>query len=653
MKFTYRICAAVLSAVILLGSVCSCGVIPAINNNGNTSVDSGAVNSINVLDQVSTKTAPAPVIPNYSGRNTLNVAIDAEIATLSPFFAETDAELIAAGLAFTRLINIARGGVPIVQGMDGQKVEYLGTEYEYQGIADVKVTKNADGTADYAFTLREDAFFSDGTNITADDVIFSMYVLLDPSYRGYSDLGELPIVGLDEYRAGMMSLADRIYYTEGEEVSSVAASDVKRFRDTLAAVYGRYAEGVMRCVREEYSADTLRKYAGKWTDKVESENYLRAIAMVMLGYADWQKGDNGQYTGTLVTADGGEFGCIERFPSDSDLFSSAAKSTDTLLGIDSLCPEGKLEDVLREAFGDEYDTFFEVRRAFGSRTDSVSGIIKTGMYTFTVRLGRYDASDIYGFSFFVAPLHAYGSRDGYKYTENRFGFSKGDTVEIRNTATRVSSGAYFFKSERDGAYRFERNQLYYLGCPNVRYIDLIPAEEGEDVVAAIADGKYDLAARELDEQIMTRLDTVNRDGNKVSSVTYGNGGYGYIGINCDNVNIPEDETGEASASLRRALCVLLSLYSDIAAETFLPKGYTTADGPVVTGTYSLSSAESVHSLNVRDEDIYKDGMTVKQKKEIREQIETPEKAPAAETAVRIPAKPAAKAPAKKTVKIGK
>ena len=40
-------------------------------------------------------------------------------------------------------------------------------------------------------------------------------------------------------------------------------------------------------------------------------------------------------------------------------------------------------------------------------------------------------------------------------------------------------------------------------------------------------------------------------------------------------------------------------------------------------------------------------------KEIREQIETPEKAPAAETAVRIPAKPAAKAPAKKTVKKGK
>ena len=39
--------------------------------------------------------------------------------------------------------------------------------------------------------------------------------------------------------------------------------------------------------------------------------------------------------------------------------------------------------------------------------------------------------------------------------------------------------------------------------------------------------------------------------------------------------------------------------------------------------------------------------------EIREQIETPEKAHAAETAVRIPAKPAAKAPAKKTVKKGK
>ena len=42
-------------------------------------------------------------------------------------------------------------------------------------------------------------------------------------------------------------------------------------------------------------------------------------------------------------------------------------------------------------------------------------------------------------------------------------------------------------------------------------------------------------------------------------------------------------------------------------------------------------------------------------KEIREQIETPEKAPVAETAVKIPAKTAAKpaVPAKKTAKKGK
>ena len=51
--------------------------------------------------------------------------------------------------------------------------------------------------------MREDIVFSDGDDMTIDDVIFSMYVLCDPTYDGSSTLYAAPIVGLDEYRSGM------------------------------------------------------------------------------------------------------------------------------------------------------------------------------------------------------------------------------------------------------------------------------------------------------------------------------------------------------------------------------------------------------------------------------------------------------------------
>ncbi len=614
MRTVYRLCSALLATVLLLGSFCSCSLLPTRNNNNDNSNSGNVAGSVNELDQISSKTAPAPVIPDYSGRNTMNVAVKTEIGTVSPFFAQTEAELSAASLAFARLVNTDRGGVPITQGKNGQTVDYMGTEYSYYGIADVHVEKNADGTADYSFSLREDAFFSDGTNITADDVIFSMYVLLDPSYRGYSSFGSLPIAGLNEYRSGMVSLADRIYYTEGEEVDSVASSDVRRFRDTLKTVQKSYVDGILGYIREEYSAADLRKFAGKWTDKVEADEYLCAISMVLLGYAEWQTDAEGEYTGVLITDDGAEFGCIEIFPEYSDFFTCAANSADSLLSLDEVFPEGDLESALRDAFGAEYSAFFEVMRSFGKKTESVSGITKTGMYSLTVRIERYDPSDIYGFTFFVAPLHAYGSRDAYKYTESRFGFDKGNVSAISQATTRVSSGAYCYKGEKEGAYLFERNQMYYLGCPKVRYIELRRLTDGEDSVGAISEGKYDVISRELDGQIMAQLESVNLDGEKVIAQSYGNGGYGYIGIMCDSVKISDDTSATASTSLRRALCVLLSLYSDAACDTFLPKGYTSADSPAIIGTYALPSAKAAYSLNMRGEQIYTDGMTLKQKK---------------------------------------
>ena len=139
----------------------------------------------------------------YTGKNTLTVGYSMFSSKFSPFFAKTGYDMDVADMTQVSLIGIDREGNPVLNGIEGETRSYNGTDYTYKGISNCVVTKNNDGTVTYAFTLRDDVKFSDGTQLTADDVIFSMYVLSDPSYDGSSTFYSLPIKGMSEYRSGV------------------------------------------------------------------------------------------------------------------------------------------------------------------------------------------------------------------------------------------------------------------------------------------------------------------------------------------------------------------------------------------------------------------------------------------------------------------
>ena len=129
----------------------------------------------------------------------------------SPFFSETAYDQDVWTLTQVVLLGLDRLGAVVEKGKTGEDREYNGTSYHYDGPADLTITENKDGTVDYDFDLRDDIKFSDGEPLTADDVIFSMYVLSDPTYDGSSTLYSIPIKGMNEYRAGMASLMSLLY----------------------------------------------------------------------------------------------------------------------------------------------------------------------------------------------------------------------------------------------------------------------------------------------------------------------------------------------------------------------------------------------------------------------------------------------------------
>ena len=115
--------------------------------------------------------AETPLVVGYSPFN----------SKFSPFFSETAYDQDAYAMTQLGLLPSDRTGAIVLKGIEGETIEYNGTPYTYYGPADLTITENEDGTVYYDFQLRDDLVFSDGEPLTVDDIIFSMYVLCDPT----------------------------------------------------------------------------------------------------------------------------------------------------------------------------------------------------------------------------------------------------------------------------------------------------------------------------------------------------------------------------------------------------------------------------------------------------------------------------------------
>ena len=120
----------------------------------------------------------------------------------SPFFYTNAYEGEVLSLVHVNLLGTDREGSVVTGGIQGEVRPYNGTDYTYTGIADCLLTENEDGTVFYDFTLKKGVQFSDGVEMDIVDVIFSMYVALDPAYDGTMTAYSLPILGLEGYRSG-------------------------------------------------------------------------------------------------------------------------------------------------------------------------------------------------------------------------------------------------------------------------------------------------------------------------------------------------------------------------------------------------------------------------------------------------------------------
>ena len=519
-----------------------------------------------------TKDENTPLVVGYAAFN----------EKFSPFFSETEYDQDVWVMTSLGLLNSDRQGQIIMNGIEGETHAYNGTDYTYYGPADCEIVENADGTVDYNFTMRDDIVFSDGEKVTIDDVIFSMYVLCDPTYDGNSTLYAVPIQGMAAYRSGMTTLAKAIaaagrdnadftYWTEEQQT---------KFWDNFDKGLVPFAQGIVDyCVEAGAAAEGDVAAAGAaWGFSGEAKT-VEDLALEIGNQYGWS------------------FSAMEKEVGNSDALSAMMD-----------------EDV--------YNDYPTIGVKTGDSAANISGIKKTGDYSMTVTLDKVDATAIYQLGVTIAPMHYYGDPSLYDYDNNQFGFPKGDLSSVRaKTTSPMGAGPYKYIKYEDGVVYFEANDSYFLGAPKTKYLNFQQCMSDDDKLNGVITGTIDIADPSFSNDTVEAIEKANGgelDGDKITTNTVDNLGYGYLGMSAACMNVGGDPGSEASKDLRKAFATVFAVYRNVAIESYYGERASVINYPISNTSWAAPQPTDdgykvAFSVDVNGNDIYTSDMTAEQR----------------------------------------
>ena len=494
----------------------------------------------------------------------------------SPFFAETAYDQDVATMTLVNLMDIDRQGAVVEKGKTGETRSYNGTDYEYLGLADLTITENPDGTIYYDFDLRDNVTFSDGEPLTADDVIFSMYVLSDPTYDGSATFFALPIVGMEEYRSGMSPLYSLILEAgeDNTDFSLWSEDEQKAFWADFMPAGEAFAQSIVDfCLANyaDYGAEDLVTSAALWGYELpEGATAADFWAAIMEAY--------GNDIPTAVSTEAADVSFDELMPS----FADYTKGVQT-----------------------------------GDSADNIAGIEKTGDYSVRVTLSQVDAAAIYQLGIPVAPMHYYGSADLYDYDANSFGFPKGDLSSVKAKTTEpMGAGPYKFIKFENGVIYFEANESYYKGAPKTANVQFMESND-QDKLNGVITGTIDLTDPSYSKDTVSAIKDANGNddvnGDVITTCTVDNLGYGYLGISANAVNVAGDKGSDASKNLRKAFATVFANFRDVTVDSYYGEAAEVINYPISNTSWAAPQATDADyaiafSKDVNGNEIYTSDM---------------------------------------------
>ena len=504
-------------------------------------------------------------------------------AKFSPFFAETVSDTMVSDLVNVQLLQLDRTGSIITKGIEGEKKEYNGKEYTYHGISDMDIKENSDGTVFYDFKLKDGLKFSDGEPFTIDDVIFTMYVLADPTYDGNATFFTLPIQGMDEYRKGV---------------------------DTLFNLILKAGEG-----NTDFSKWTEEQQKTFWTD------YKKAVDAFVKEITDLCVKNGLNKEGDSIAACAANYG-YEGLKDDAtamDFFNAMlAKYDGSVSKMSASESAGTQFSALMPSYKD-----YQVGVETGESAPNITGIQKTGEDSLRIVATKVDAQMIYQLAVTVGALHYYGDKAKFDYDKNQFGFPKGDLSSMREKISKpLGAGAYVFDKYENGVVSLKANDSYYDGAPKVKNLNLKYVAENDKLNSILA-GTTDISTPSFTTEVADAIKKANSNGELSGDKIYTSAvdalGYGYIGINSHNVCVNKEPGSEQSKDLRRAFATIFSVYRDLAISSYYGDRASVINYPITNTSWAApqptddgyeiafskdADGNPIYTSDMKDEDKY-------------------------------------------------
>ena len=559
MKNTKQAIALASAAALSVGMLAGCG---------------GAASSAATASGESTSTATAEASTTAASDGTLVLAETGFESKFSPFFAASAADNDVIDLTQIALLGADRKGEMVLNGIEGETREYNGTDYTYHGPADCVVTENADGTVTYDIKLREDLKFSDGEPVTIDDVIFSMYVFLDPTYDGSVTMYSTPIVGLEEYRNSMSTLSKLIAEAgeDNTDYTNFTEEQQKAFWDAVNDGGVKFAQEIVDYMMANGATDVASAAAGWGFDGLAADATAKDFFLAIGEQYDWSF--------SAMEAESAGSALSELIPEDVYAYSTTGVNV-------------------------------------GNAVANVAGIVKTGDYSMTLTTSELSTTMIYQLQMPIAPLHYYGDESLYDYDNNSFGFVKGDLSGVRSkTSAPLGGGMFTFSKYSDGVVYLDANPDYFNGAPKVAHVNMKETQEA-DKITGVQAGTIDISDPSYSLEVADQIADINgaegEDGPVITTRLKDYRGYGYIALSAKNVNVGGDPSSQASKDLRKAIMTVIAAYRDEGIDSYYGDTATVINYPMSNTSWAAPSVtddgyQIAYSTDMDGNEIYTSDM---------------------------------------------
>ena len=164
--------------------------------------------------------------------------------------------------------------------------DYAVVVLDYQSLYDMNGTsENPDktGTTTYTFIIKNGIKFSDGTPLTIEDVLFNMYVYLDPVYTGSSTMYSTDIQGLSQYRiqqnlSGSVNADEHLTNQARTKAKNRITELINLFTDTAKTPSGGYStneEDIRSAINNWNLSDGYKEAVSNDPSSVTNEQLMK------------------------------------------------------------------------------------------------------------------------------------------------------------------------------------------------------------------------------------------------------------------------------------------------------------------------------------------------------------------------------------------